>query len=95
MTEMEQVIEQMRAMQEQSLQFAAQLQAVQAQNLEMAGRAVAREQEFAQYRATVQHGGGGASLAQKWAPLGFLRGARPVERLVHQVPVVHGRADAR
>jgi hypothetical protein len=71
MTEMEQVIEQMRAMQEQSLQFAAQLQIVQAQNLEMAGRAVTREQEFAQYQATVQHGGGGASLAHKWAPADF------------------------
>ena len=94
MTEMEQVIEQMRQMQEQSLQFAAQLQAVQAQNVELAGRALAREQELVQYQATVatgQHGGGGAEMG----PLGFLRGARPVERLVHQVPVLHGRADAR
>ena len=71
MSEMEQVIEQMRLMQEQSQQFAAQLQTVQAQNLEMATRAVAREQEFVQFQATAQHGGGGASLAHKWAPADF------------------------
>ena len=71
MTEMDQVVDQMRQMQAVSEQLAAQLQAMQQQNVELAGRVQAGELAAASGGGGGGHGGGFASLASKWAPGDF------------------------